>query len=766
MRRTRWLFLAAILAIIFWVSAVYVKSKANADRNAVAPPKPLEAGIDARSQRWSYTKSNGIVPVFFISAGEMRENKDSSLINLQDVELHLFHKDGSQYDLVRCANATFNESAKQLFSDGEVQITMGVPVDGPPHGRIVGIKSSGITFQSESGHATTDRRAWFEFGADGHKEGGGTAVGVEYDPQTRELHLRSEVSLDWLGKTVDFVPMHIETSEAFYKERESKVWLMPWSKLTRDTLHMEGGNAMITLDHGDVREAYVVNGHGVRDEPDRKVEFQSDRMWMHFADGMVVDHIYGDQNGKLISTAATMKTTVTGAHLDLTLNPTNKDSELQQVIATGASTAEAQPLPRPNTETKETKILKGDTITLKMRNGGKEIASAETGGAGTLDFLPNAPGQSKRFLKGDQIWITYGADNRIQSLRSVNVTTRTDKPGESNKTAPAPAITESKDLVAIFDPKTSDLSRMEQKTNFKYDEGDRHARADHAVLEQDKNLMLLEGAARMWDSTGSAAADRIVTNQKTGDFEAVGHVMSTHQPDKNGNSSAMLSTDEVMQARAQRMTSTDNNQKVHYEGNAVAWQGANRVEADRLDIDRDGQIMEAHGKVKSQFVDKDKKKDEDDSDGESAPAPTTPPVPVFTIVTAPDMVYHEENRIVEYSGGVALKRPGMDVTAQRIRAFLKDADEDSSLDKAFADGTVKIVSTSEKLKRTRVGTSEHAEYYADEEKVILNGGEPSLVDNLNRTRGKQLTWFDNDDRLIVDGTDKKNPAKSVVHKKK
>ena len=31
-------------------------------------------------------------------------------------------------------------------------------------------------------------------------------------------------------------------------------------------------------------------------------------------------------------------------------------------------------------------------------------------------------------MKGDQIWITYGADNRIQSFRSINVSTRTDKP--------------------------------------------------------------------------------------------------------------------------------------------------------------------------------------------------------------------------------------------------------------------------------------------------------------------------------------------------
>ena len=63
----------------------------------------------------------------------------------------------------------------------------------------------------------------------------------------------------------------------------------------------------------------------------------------------------------------------------------------------------------------------------------------------------------------------------------------------------------------------------------------------------------------------------------------------------------------------------------------------------------------------------------------------------------------------------------MTVTGKEIKAFLKDADADSSLNKPFADGAVKIVSTCAKRK-TRTGTSEHAEYYADDEKVILNGG--------------------------------------------
>src|SRR6202007_2057163 len=103
-------------------------------------------------------------------------------------------------------------------------------------------------------------------------------------------------------------------------------------------------------------------------------------------------------------------------------------------------------------------------------------------------------------------------------------------------------------------------------------------------------------------------ADRIVMDQKTGNYTAEGRVASTHQPDSEGKSSAMLATDKLLEARAQRMVSTDHNQKIRYEGRpeeqAVAWQGANRVQADRLEIDRGKQRLEAHGKVVSQFIDK------------------------------------------------------------------------------------------------------------------------------------------------------------------
>src|SRR6185312_17168267 len=85
--------------------------------------------------------------------------------------------------------------------------------------------------------------------------------------------------------------------------------------------------------------------------------------------------------------------------------------------------------------------------------------------------------------------------------------------------------------------------------------------------------------------------------------------------------------------------------------------------------------------------------------------PKAPAAPIFTVVRATDLVYTEESRIAAYQGGVVLTRPALTVNSKELKAFLKPADSDSSLDKAFADGSVKIVSTSAAGKTTRTRTA-------------------------------------------------------------
>ena len=59
------------------------------------------------------------------------------------------------------------------------------------------------------------------------------------------------------------------------------------------------------------------------------------------------------------------------------------------------------------------------------------------------------------------------------------------------------------------------MTQLEQWDDFKYQEGDRQAKADRAVLEQSKDQITLSGSARIWDPTGSTAAKTIVMAQTT-----------------------------------------------------------------------------------------------------------------------------------------------------------------------------------------------------------------------------------------------------------
>ena len=629
---------------------------------------------------------------------------------------------------------------------------MGLREETAPGAHVITIHSSGVRFASDTGKASTEREAKFEF-----DRGGGSAIGAEYDPEKRELHLLKQVSLDWRSPQKGSLPMHVEAGEAYYRESESKVNLLQWSKFTRGTLRMEAGNSDVFLEQGEIRSTTAESVRGVQDDPGRRVEFAADSVLLDFASGMSMKAIHGERNGKLISTSKGARTTVTGNTLRLDFDTASKESVLTSALATGKSVAEVQPVPASGPQAFDTRTLRSETIRLRMRAGGEEIENVETDGPGAVDFIPNRPAQPKRFLKGDKIWIAYAPGNRIQSFSAINATTRTEKPGQA-----APLLTQSKNLAASFDPASGELATLDQTGSFQYEEGVRKATAADAFLDAVKDSMMLKGSARAWDPAGSVAADAISMNQKTGDFTAEGRVNSTRMPDRKGGSSVLLSNSETLQARAQRMNSTDRNQKVLYEGSAVVWQGANRVEADRIDIDRTREVFEAHGKVVSQFADKAARPPAQTS-GAAPTARKTPSAPIFTVVRAPDLVYDERSRIANYRGGASLTRPGLAVAAQEIRAYLAPPEAESSLEKAFAEGAVKIVSAPGK--RTRTGTSGHAEYYTAEQKVLLQGDDPLLVDSVTgQTRGQQLTWWANNDRLLVNGVENR-PADSLLRKK-
>jgi lipopolysaccharide export system protein LptA len=769
MRGTRWLVLVAIAAILGGVGLTYRAQKKVLREQAPPQPAALPTELNSSAKHWHFTdtdlKTNTVIAE--IDAEDFRQVKDSDRVDLKNVTISIPNKDGATNDVVKSAAAAFFSSDHHLFSEGEVEITLRVPKEGPPTRTPVSIQSSGVNFDSETYRATTDRPSTFIF-----QNGGGHSTGATYDPNTHELQMTSDVEVDWNPPGPNAKPIKIETQRLSYHEAASQIWLNPWGRLTRENTVVEGNDVTVYLQDDDaghkiIRKIETTHAHGTDDYPNRKLTYSADYLLVDFDDDGAVQKITGSTAARLVSTSEASETTITADRVEMDFEAQNKQSLLSRVTCQGHGLVTSKPLPAPGRQLGETHTLRSENMEMKMRPGGREIETVVTHAPGVLEFLPNLPADHHRTLNGNDLYIAYGAQNRIQSFRARDVTTRTEPTADERKRNRALSVTTSRELLAHFDPQTSRLSSMEQTGDFAYDEGGRHARAAKATLDSGQNVILLETSARVWDETGSTAANHIRMDQRTGDFTAEGQVNSSRLPDKDQKkNSEMLSGDQPIQAQARKMDSSNHNRAIHYEGDVTMRQGANRIQAGVIDVNREKRTLVADGNVITYLWEEPK------GTGPQPPAPAPDPqnqrvprpAPVLTVVHASHLVYTEENRLAVYTGGVLLRRPGLQVKGKELRAFLAESGADSRLEKAFVDGSAEILQTA--ADRTRTGTGEHAEYYTDIQKVVLSGGRPKLVDSLKGSmQGEELTYFANDGRLLGSGSPQQ-PVNSRIRRKK
>ncbi|HEX4230372.1 MAG TPA: LptA/OstA family protein [Bryobacteraceae bacterium] len=755
--------LAAIL-LASVVAYTYRLRVAGEKKHPVAHRPSIENKFEARAdQGWSYKKDNPILnkPIVSASARSYEATKSPSVFELTGLTLRLYSKDGSHYTYIQGDKALFDEGSGVLTSASPVTIYVNIPSDKDASqpaqiSKYVRVETSGVTYNTQTGNASTDQLATFTFA-----DGNGTAVGLDYDSAKRLLHLKSKISLYWTGGGPVENAMHIEAGDLVYNEGEQKVYLSPWAKLTRQSTTIQSQNAVVTLDDGVLRTIDADHGVGSDDREGRHQDYSANSMHALFDDDGVLVNIVAQGDARMESTQTASKDAITADRADLRfINDTHEvdgkvksDSDLHLVLADGHAQVISTPLPRPGVAMPETRMLRSEHVELEMKPGGRDIHEIRTIAEGQLEFKPNRPDQVHRTVDATKFRILYGPTNDVESLTASNVSTHTDKlptPPKNGKpaTPAAPALTWSDKLAAKFTPNTNQIATIEQTGNFRYQEGLRKARARRAFLNQNENKIALAGAAHLWDDTGSTFADSILMDQASGDMDAMGHVASTHEADKNAKpGTSMLDDKQPLQGKADKMWTRDDNTKVHYEGHAVIWQGADRTAADTIDIDRDAQTLQASGSVASELVDRTSGDSTDNGAGGSVTAP------IFTIVHAPKLYYQDDKRLAHYSEGVTLVHDKMTVTAQDIRAYLTPKtpnSNDSALDHAVADGKVAVVQVDKD--RTRTGKAEHCEYYIKLNKVVLNGGTATMVDSLKGlTRGRQLTYYTDDNRLLVEG---------------
>ncbi len=765
MRSLRWLLLAAILVLTAGLFGIYRNQRTASRGRERAVPPSLPLGTLGNAIDYEWAQSTDGKPAVKITA-KNSTLKENGRTELDEIELRIYMKDAKHYDRVRSPKAEFSTSDNKLFAPGEAEITLGVPTEGEPLKTLTTIKAAGVNFDSQTGEAGTPQPVAFTF-----QGGTGTCVGATYNPQTHQLHLQGGVVLNLKGKDAKSLPMKVEAGELVYSEENSVVQLGPWSKLTRGGTTMSGGPATVHLKedtekkkHLDFVEASAVTGHDIR--PGRELDFAAPVAQIHYTDDGDLEKLNGSGGAQLMTKGNGAATTMSGQTVDLFFNTQTGDSELASAIAKGKARIESKPVPDPKGRTGDTKILVSEALDLKMKPGGKDLDRVVTNTAATVEFIPATNDRHRRVLKSSDMDIRYGAKNTVQAFHATNAVTETypsvlEKQQDEKVKRPVRPVsrTSSRVLDAVFD-QDSEVKAMKQSGDFRYEQGTRKAQAMNGTLDNDKDLMTLDGGARVSDESGSTAADYIEIKQDSGDFEAKGHVATTRLPEKKktGDATAgsdMLDKDEPTQGLANRVTSTNRNKNMHYIGDAVLWQASNRIQADRIDIDRDAKSLTATDKVISQFQDKPK-------DDKKKPAAQ----PTMTVVRAQKMVYTDKDRQAVYSGGVAFRRSNMSVDSITLTAFLNDekSDADSRIHHAIADGKVSILKVMPT--RRRLGRSDHAEYYTEEGKITLSGGDPSLEDTVRgNSKGEKITYYTDDDRLIIDGAPDK-PVRTLLHKKK
>lgn len=195
--------LAGFLAVARWKSRFNLREI----------PKRLGANIQQEANGVTYTQSRGGHTLFKIHASKVVQLKLGGRALLHDVQIELYGEDGSRVDRISGGEFEWDDKNKRATAAGPVEITLTRPDEslkvakalpdrtakpGPlasaartaSRGEIQ-VKTSGLTFDENSGIATTAQHVEFAIA-----QGTGSSMGATFDSEKGQLVLDRAVELD------------------------------------------------------------------------------------------------------------------------------------------------------------------------------------------------------------------------------------------------------------------------------------------------------------------------------------------------------------------------------------------------------------------------------------------------------------------------------------------------------------------------------------------------------------------------------------------
>ena len=754
-RKQRWLTALVVGGISLTALAVGLTYWRRINRQAAParlPPSPA-VGVNQQVSGYTFTHSEQNRPVFTIRAARTVSYQGNKSTVLEDVTVEMFGRKGDRDDKLRTEQCQYDALSGDFLAGGPVHIELNarssnLPGTGTRGKQRVFLDTSKVAFHQGDQVAETDQPVQFHVGP-----ATGSARGLNYAIRDGWLQLKHDVVVN-LRQGTDRAPqppIHLVAAGLRYDKDGGLVMLAGPVEVSQGNRRAVSDKALIELDdnnrvsqlnlEGDVR-AYDTSALRAFELSAARVQGDFDAASGQLRHLTAEKEIVGESREKgSVSrlTAQRVDMDFFGKHPQ-PLRGAAKGNvhisvESQPVVKVAGGTA--------TNKGSEKKTLTAEQVTFDFRPNSTSLKDAQTEGPGTLTVIPADPKAGEKVITAGQFLMAFDARSQMESLRGTAPTQVLFRPAATAQGESAPQISQADRLDAVFDAATQNLREVRQSGNFHYRDGDRQASAADARFDVQTQILELLGHPQIWDPESRVRAKKITIDTRTNTSEGEGNVQASEIRNSQPGtppSSSMLPTNVL----ADRMVVEQQSQTVHFQGHVRAWQGADMVESTALDVNRREKRVSSGTHVTTSFLQSAVR-----VTGQGGISKSNRDAGPVT-VQADSLKYFDQGRRARYEGNVRMVTQNVTLRSDRLDVYLTQGDtaEGSQVDHAIADGHVKVTQPG------RMGSGDHAEYFAGPQKIILSGGPPVLLDEAKgSTTGQRLTFFIHDDRLFVDGGD-------------
>jgi lipopolysaccharide transport protein LptA/LPS export ABC transporter protein LptC len=384
------------------------------------------------------------------------------------------------------------------------------------------------------------------------------------------------------------------------------------------------------------------------------------------------------------------------------------------------------------------KRLRCRKLHLVMRPGGG-LQEAIAVNPASLDVLPGRddPAERRR-LTSHMVRFVFDDKGRLDRLEASAGGAKSPRTILTSDPVPPAAgrawRTESRSLVARFDPVSGAVSQADLEGGFAFEEPGRRAWGRQAVFDERASRLTLTGEARVVDEAQGSelSARRIELDTRTHGVQARESVRHRLDRRSGGRGAAVLGGEEPTVLLSTRFEYDPATKTARYLEGALLRSGKDEIRAPTIVMEEPGEgrrRLNATGGVSSTLHPRPRKGEA----GEKAPV----------AARSREMVYEEAAQRIVYTGDVEIRQG--DIVTSSPEAVVTLTGDGGAVDRLTAGSPAEV------RQGARRATGETASYTPEDETLVLVGERVVLQDVDRQVVGRILIFTVGSDRIRVDG---------------